>query len=111
MTEKSPRKQRTPEQLATMRAQRSAAAHARWARCPNRSEAARPGAEGLERKIAEKYGIPLDAPDFAVRMVNARRAYMGSLAVKSATARRKAAEAAAAASQAAAELAELDDAS
>ena len=107
MTQNRTRREKTPEQLANMRAQRTAAAHARWARCENRSEAARPGAEGLDRTLAAKYNIPLDAPDFAVRIANARKAYMGSLAVKSVTARRKAAEAAKAVQRAAAELAEL----
>lgn len=75
----------TPEQ----RAQRVTAAHASWARTPDRAARSAPGFDGLEARIAREYGIPDDMPnpDRAKALASARTAYFRKLAAKSVKAR------------------------
>lgn len=76
----------TPEQRSFRAA---TAAHAMWARCPDRSARVRPANAGLEASIARRYGIPADLPpaEYAVRIESARKAYFRRLAAKSVKAR------------------------
>lgn len=78
-----------PRSERTLRA--SAAAHASWARTPNRTARTAPAREGLEARIAREYGIPDDLPpaEYEKRLANARKAYFGALALKSAKVRRQ----------------------
>lgn len=70
------------------------AAHASWARCSNRAARLANAHAAAEARIARDYGIPEDLPpaEYAVRLANAKRAYFGGLARRSARARRRAAE-------------------
>lgn len=72
----------TPEQKS---AQARQAAHASWARTPNRSSRTAPAHEGLEAYICRKYGVSENArgPERAKQIASARRAYFQALAARS----------------------------
>lgn len=76
----------TPEQKS---AQASIAAHAQWARTPNRAARLANAHAGLEARIARDYGIPADLPpaEYEQRIQSARRAYFKTLAQRSVKAR------------------------
>ena len=78
----------TPEQR---RLRASAAAHAQWARCPDRAARLRAAHQGLERRIAREYGIPDNLPpaEYAIRLESARRAYYTAMALRSSMKRAK----------------------
>lgn len=76
----------------------SIAAHESWANTENRSARTAPARRALDRKFLEQAGGD------PVRAEHLRRAYFQRLALKSARARRKAAEFSAEAAQAEAEL-------
>lgn len=76
----------TPEERS---AQASIAAHAQWARTPNRAARLANAHAGLEARIARDYGIPADLPaaEYELRIRSARRAYFRTLAQRSVKAR------------------------
>lgn len=73
----------------------SAAAHASWARCPDRAARLSNTWAGRDRRIARDYGIPdvleqTNPGEYARRLESAKRAHFKRLAAKSVAARRKA---------------------
>lgn len=71
--------------------QHSIAAHAMWARTPDRAARLANAHAGVEARIARDYGISADLPadQYAQRIESAKRAYFRSLALKSVQARRR----------------------
>lgn len=74
----------TPQEQRSFQA--ATAAHAMWARCPDRAHRLRNAHAGLEARIARDYGIPDNLPpaEYALRIESAKKAYFRSLAAKSA---------------------------
>lgn len=93
----------TPEDK---RLRASIAANARWAKTSDRKAAATATHDALNTRLAREYGIPddLKPEEREKRLAYARSAYFKGLALKSARARRKAAQAVAEAERAEAEL-------
>lgn len=77
----------TPQEQRSFQA--ATAAHAMWARCPDRAHRLRNAHAGLEARIAREFDIPADLPpaEFALRLESAKKAYFRQLAAKSARAR------------------------
>jgi hypothetical protein len=70
-------------------------AHASWAATADPSARTAPGRAAarrtLDARLCEQYGLDPGGDDFAKRLEHARRAYFAKLALRGATARRKAA--------------------
>lgn len=81
----------TPQQRA-LRARN--AAYVRWAVAPDKSEgtarARAASRRSLDQRLIEQYSLDPTAPDLEERLVLLRKAYFGTLALKSAKSRRKA---------------------
>lgn len=81
---------RTPPPTSSLQA--SIAAHASWARTPDRPARLAPAHEARDRRIARDYGIPAeleqtDPAEYVKRLESAKKAYFGKLALKSVKAR------------------------